>query len=68
MTAIWSEPRPAGPPPVGRADWLLVAAFEVAALAEGSLRPDLAWRPLVTLLAVALPVRWFLLRRSKLRG
>lgn len=63
MTAIWSEPRPAGPPPVGRADWLLVAAFEVAALAEGSLRPDLAWRPLVTLLAVAL-IPALLWRRS----
>ena len=33
--ALWREPRPAGAPPVGRGDWLLVAAFEVAALAEG---------------------------------
>ncbi len=52
--SLWQEPRPADAPPVGRADWLLVGAFAVAALAEGALRPDLAWRPLVTVLALAL--------------
>lgn len=41
-------------PPVGRGDWLLVGAFAAAALVEGTLRPDLAWRPLVTVLALAL--------------
>lgn len=62
--SIWSEPRPAGAPPVGRVDWLLVGAFEAAALVEGILRPDLIWRPFVTVLAMALmPV--LLWRRSR---
>ncbi len=51
---IWREPRPAEVPPIGRLDWLLVAVFGAAALVEGIVRPDLAWRPLVTLLALAL--------------
>lgn len=62
--SIWSEPRPAGAPPVGRVDWLLVGAFEAAALVEGIVRPDLIWRPFVTVLAMALmPV--LLWRRSR---
>ncbi len=62
--ALWREPRPAGAPPVGRGDWLLVAAFEVAALAEGLLRPDLRGQPWITLLAMAvMPV--LLWRRSR---
>ncbi|MEU4385302.1 sensor histidine kinase [Promicromonospora sp. NPDC023805] len=52
--SIWHEPRPAGAPPIGRLDWLLMGAFAAAALVEGIVRPDLAWRPLVTVLAVAL--------------
>ena len=61
--AIWREPRPAGPPPVGRADWLLVGGFEAAAVVEGVVRPGLAGQPYVTLLAMALmPV--LLWRRS----
>jgi signal transduction histidine kinase len=38
---------------VGRSDWVLVAGFEGAALIEGVARPDLAWRPVVTLVAMA---------------
>lgn len=52
--SIWHEPRPADTPPVGRLDWLLVGVFAAAALVEGIARPDLAWRPLVTVLALAL--------------
>ena len=52
--SLWHEPRPAGAPPVGRLDWLLVGGFAVAALVEGIARPDVAWRPLVTVLALAL--------------
>lgn len=52
--AIWHEPRPADAPAIGRPDWLLVGVFTAAALVEGIVRPDLAWRPLVTVLALAL--------------
>ena len=52
--SLWREPRPADAPPVGRLDWLLVGVFAAAALVEGIARPGLAWRPLVTLLALAL--------------
>ena len=52
--SLWQEPRPAGAPPVGRLDWLLVGGFAVAAVVEGVARPGLAWRPLVTVLALAL--------------
>lgn len=52
--SLWREPRAADAPPVGRLDWLLAGAFAAAALVEGVLRPDVAWRPLVTVLALAL--------------
>lgn len=51
--SIWHEPRPADAPPIGRLDWLLVGVFAAAALAEGIVRPGLAWRSLVTVLALA---------------
>lgn len=62
--SIWREPRPADAPPVGRVDWLLVGAFEAAALVEGIVRPDLTWRPVVTALAMAL-MPALLWRRSR---
>jgi signal transduction histidine kinase len=52
--SIWHEPRPADAPPIGRPDWLLVGVFAAAVLIESIVRPDLAWRPLVTVLALAL--------------
>lgn len=52
--SLWQEPRPAEAPPVGRLDGLLVGAFAAAALIEGLVRPDVVWRPFVTLLALAL--------------
>jgi hypothetical protein len=53
-SSIWHEPRPADAPPTGRLDWLLVGVFAAAALVEGVVRPGLVWRPLVTVLALAL--------------
>ncbi len=51
--ALWLEPRPADAPPVGRLDWLLAGGFATAAVVEGVVRPAVAWRPLVTTLALA---------------
>ncbi len=62
--SLWYEPRPADAPPIGRLDWLLVGVFAAAALVEGILRPDLAWRPLVVVLALAL-IPALLWRRSR---
>ena len=62
--SIWREPRPADAPSVGRVDWLLVGAFEAAAVVEGIVRPDLTWRPFVTALAMAL-MPALLWRRSR---
>jgi signal transduction histidine kinase len=62
--SLWHEPRPSDAPPVGRLDWLLVGVFAAAALIEGIFRPDLALRPLVTVLALAL-IPALLLRRSR---
>jgi signal transduction histidine kinase len=52
--SIWHEPRPPDAPRIGRLDWLLVGVFAAAALVEGIIRPGLTWRPLVTVLALAL--------------
>ncbi len=52
--SLWDEPRPADAPPIGRLDWLLVGVFAAAAVIEGIVRPDLAWRPVVIVLALAL--------------
>ncbi|MDF8262707.1 sensor histidine kinase [Luteipulveratus flavus] len=52
--SVWNEPRPADAPPVGRLDGLLVGVYAAATVIEGIVRPGLAWRPLVTVLALAL--------------
>ncbi len=52
--SLWNEPRPADAAPIGRLDWLLVGVFAAASLVEVIVRPGLAWRPLVTVLALAL--------------
>lgn len=58
MRTLWRavrlEPRAAGAAPVGRADRALAAGYALVALAEGLLRPDLTWRPAVTVLALVL--------------
>ncbi|WP_418276677.1 sensor histidine kinase [Isoptericola jiangsuensis] len=62
--SLWREPRPADVPPVGRLDWLLVGVFTAGSVVEGVVRPDLAWRPLVTVLALAM-IPALLWRRSR---
>ncbi|MDT0213332.1 histidine kinase [Rothia sp. ARF10] len=62
--SLWQEPRPLGVPPVGRFDRVLVGVFAVVAVVEGIARPDLAWQPLVTVLALAL-VPALLWRRAR---
>ncbi|MBO9523502.1 MAG: sensor histidine kinase [Nocardioidaceae bacterium] len=52
--SLWHEPRPADAPPIGRLDWWLAGVFAAATLVEGIVRPGLAWRPLVTVLALVL--------------
>lgn len=62
-SSVWHEPRPRGVPPTGPADRLLAALYALAVLLEGLLRPDVVWRPLVTVLALALAPA-VLLRRA----
>ena len=64
--SLWHEPRPDDAPPVGRLDWLLAGVFATAAVVEGIARPDVAWRPLVTVLALALVPALLGRRRSPL--
>lgn len=54
LRALWAEPRAADPPERGWRDWVLVGALMVAALLEGVLREDVAWRPIAMILAVGL--------------
>jgi len=62
--SIWREPRPADAPPAGRVDQLLAAAFAIAVLVEGLIRPGPGWQSLVTVLALAV-VPALLWRRSQ---
>lgn len=62
--SLWHEPRPGDAPPIGRLDWLLVGVFAAATLVEGVVATDLAWRPLVVVLALAL-MPALLWRRSR---
>lgn len=58
--ALWEEPRPADVPVRVWRDWVLVAALVPTAVLEGILRPDLVWRPVVILVALAiLPTLWW---------
>ncbi|HQR28146.1 MAG TPA: sensor histidine kinase [Nocardioides sp.] len=50
---VWREPRPGDAPARRGSDWLLVGAFELVAVGEAIFRPDVAWRPLATLVALA---------------
>ncbi|MCB1299733.1 MAG: sensor histidine kinase, partial [Tetrasphaera sp.] len=62
--SIWREPRPADAAPAGRVDRLLAAAFAIAVLVEGLIRPGPGWQSLVTVLALAV-VPALLWRRSR---
>jgi signal transduction histidine kinase len=54
LRSLWAEPRAAAVPERLSRDWLLVGALMVTALLEGSFREEVAWRPLVTIVAVGL--------------
>jgi len=55
-----SQPAAVDPPPPSPRDWALVAVLVVAAVLEGLLRPDVAWRPavLATAVGLALTLPW----------
>lgn len=52
--ALWAEPRPADVPARVWRDWALLAVLVPTAVLEGILRPDVVWRPVATVTAVAL--------------
>ncbi len=54
LRSLWAEPRAPGAPERVWRDWVLVGVVMVAALLEGVFREDVAWRPLVTIVAVGL--------------
>jgi signal transduction histidine kinase len=54
LRSLWAEPRAAGAPERVSRDWVLVGVLMVAALLEGVLRDDVAWRPFATIVAVGL--------------
>ncbi|WP_018685522.1 sensor histidine kinase [Actinokineospora enzanensis] len=54
LRSLWTEPRAVDAPERVWRDWLLVGVSIVAALLEGVLRDDVAWRPVATIVAVGL--------------
>jgi hypothetical protein len=54
LRALCAEPRAGNCPERVTRDWVLVGALVLTAVLEGLLRPDVVWRPLVTVLAVGL--------------
>ena len=54
LRSLWAEPRAAAVPERLTRDWVLVGVLMVTALLEGVLRDDVAWRPVVTIVAVGL--------------
>jgi signal transduction histidine kinase len=54
LRSLWAEPRATDVPERVSRDWVLVGALVVTALLEGVLRGDVAWRPVVTSVAVGL--------------
>lgn len=60
VRALWAEPRAPHPPPRVWRDWALVAVLVLTAALEGTIRTDVAWRPLALVLALALafPLLW----------
>jgi len=54
LRSLWAEPRAADAPARVTRDWVLVGVLMVTALLEGVLRDDVAWRPVVTIVAVGL--------------
>lgn len=64
LRSVWDEPRPPHPPARARRDRVLAGVLVPVAVLEGVLRPDVPWRPLSVLLAVAL-VPTLLWRRTR---
>jgi len=60
LRSLRDEPRAAAPPPRVWRDWALVAVLLLTAVVEGIFRPDVPWRPIALVLAVALafPLLW----------
>lgn len=54
LSSLWVEPRATDAPARVSRDWVLVGVVMVAALLEGVLRDDVAWRPLAMIVAVGL--------------
>ncbi|GAA2998941.1 sensor histidine kinase [Actinokineospora diospyrosa] len=54
VRSLWTEPRATDAPERVSRDWVLVGVVMVAALLEGVLRDDVAWRPFATVVAVGL--------------
>lgn len=52
VRSVLAEPRAPHPPARVWRDWVVVGALLVAAVAEAILRPDVAWRPLATVVAL----------------
>ena len=64
VRSLWDEPRVPHPPTRVRRDWVLVGVLVPTALVEGTLRDDVAWRPIALVLAVGLACT-LLWRRTK---
>jgi signal transduction histidine kinase len=54
LRTLWAEPRAADAAERLSRDWVLVGVVMVTALLEGVFRDDVAWRPVVTIVAVGL--------------
>jgi signal transduction histidine kinase len=54
LRSLWAEPRATDVPERVWRDWVLVGVLMVTALLEGVLRDDVAWRAVVTIVAVGL--------------
>jgi signal transduction histidine kinase len=60
LLSMWDEPAVADPPIRVWRDWALVAVLVPSAVLEGTLSPDVVWRPVALVLAVVLvfPLLW----------
>ncbi|WP_054053641.1 sensor histidine kinase [Alloactinosynnema sp. L-07] len=54
LSSLWAEPRATDAPERVSRDWVLVGVLMVTALLEGTLREDVTWRLVVTIVAVGL--------------
>ena len=54
LRSLWNEPRVTDAPTRVWRDWALVAILIPTAVLEGIFRPDLEWRPFVTVVCIAL--------------